>query len=71
MNNTSDINDNFVISRAVLSDVSCTSCASVIERHFTKEDGITVSINFATKKAQFSYDPKFWNEKKLKKQCII
>lgn len=50
MNNTSDINDNFVISRAVLSDVSCTSCASVIERHFTKEDGITVSINFATKK---------------------
>ncbi|WP_174480152.1 heavy metal translocating P-type ATPase [Spiroplasma endosymbiont of Danaus chrysippus] len=67
MNNTSDINDNFVISRAVLSDVSCTSCASVIERHFTKEDGITVSINFATKKAQFSYDPKFWNEKKIKK----
>lgn len=67
MNNTSDINDNFVISRAVLSDVSCTSCASVIERHFTKEDGITVSIDFATKKAQFSYDSKFWNEKKIKK----
>lgn len=66
MNDTNVINDN-VISRAVLSDVSCTSCDSVIERHFTKENGISVSINFATKKAQFSYDPNLWNEKKIKK----
>ena len=59
MNNKNN-NDNFVISRtAILSDVSCTSLvASVIERYFTKENRITVSINFATKKAQFSYDRK-------------
>ncbi len=65
--NDKNNSDNLVISRAVLSDVACTSCASIIERHFTKEDGITVSINFVTKKAQFNYDPKHWNEKKIKK----
>lgn len=68
MSNTNTINDNLVISRASLADVSCTSCASVIERHFTKEIGISVSINFATKKAQFNYDAKLWNEKKIKKE---
>lgn len=65
--NDKNNSDNLVISRAGLSDVACTSCASIIERRFTKEDGITVSINFATKKAQFSYDPNRWNEKKIKK----
>lgn len=65
--NDKDNSDNLVISRAVLSDVACTSCASIIERRFTKEEDITVSINFATKKAQFNYDRNHWNEKKIKK----
>lgn len=67
MNDTNIKNDNLVISRVMLPDIACTSCASVIEGHFNKEQGISVNINFATKKAQFNYDAKLWNEKKIQK----
>ena len=51
--------DNSNITSAVLlPDIACTSCASVIERYFNKQNGIRVVINFATKKAHFTYNQK-------------
>jgi len=60
-------NGNFIISKALLPDIACTSCAGVIEGHFKKLNDIEISINFATKKMQFKYNPKLWNETKIKK----
>lgn len=64
-----DINSvsNLVISTAVLFDVRCASCVSVIERRFNKEQAIDVNVNFVTKKVRFNYDGNLWDEVKIKK----
>lgn len=62
----SSTND-FATSKVVLPDIACTSCASVIENYFNKLKDITVNINFGTKKALFTYNPKVWSEKQIQK----
>lgn len=71
MNDTNSVN-NFVISTAVLTNVTCASCVSVIERCFSKETGIAANVNFVTKKVKFSYDAKLWDETKIKQvmRCL-
>ncbi len=66
MNATNSVNI-FVISTAVLSNITSVSCVSVIEQHFNKETGITVNVNFVTKKVKFSYDANLWDKTKIKK----
>ncbi|WP_375318029.1 heavy metal translocating P-type ATPase [Spiroplasma endosymbiont of Virgichneumon dumeticola] len=56
-----------VTSKVALPDIACTSCASVIENYFNKLQDITVNVNFAIKKALFTYNPKVWNETKIQK----
>ncbi|WP_342277184.1 cation-translocating P-type ATPase [Spiroplasma endosymbiont of Nebria brevicollis] len=64
---TNNTTNDIATSKVTLPDIACTSCASVIENHFNKLQDITVNINFGTKKALFTYNPKVWNEEQIQK----
>ena len=46
----------------------CSNCSAAVERHFNKQEDISVTVILSENEGIFTYDDCSWNEKKIEKQ---
>ena len=54
--------------RIKISNMHCSNCSAAVERHFNKQEDISVTVILSENEGIFTYDDCSWNEKKIEKQ---